>query len=147
MTEERERYDWEAVVSDIEAMLADPHGVLSVTVDDALLTLAGKVYDYEQRIAALEREKHETRQFVNNTVAQLEGMADTFATAIESMSNRLNRIQDTNLAPMLESSAVIVELWGIRSALEALTKSIDGVQEANVYGQWCIRTMPFGGDS
>jgi len=80
---------------------------------------------------------------VNDLAWKIERQDDV----LDILRRHLNKLQDGNLAPMLESSAVIVELRRIADALEALTKSIDGVQEANVYGQWCIRTMPFGGDS
>lgn len=120
-------YQWETEDGTGTAVVSDAP-IHAFSVHD-ILKLAQQVAEMDHRLSMQE-------DGVANICNELSGHTE-----------RLNRIQDANLAPMLESSAVIVQLTRIADALEALTKSIDGVQEANVYGQWCVRTMPFGGDS
>ena len=72
----------------------------------------------EERIAELEKEKEETRRFVKSILDQLEKMTNTFAAAVENLNSRINDVQDANIAPMLESSAVIVQLTRIADYLD-----------------------------
>jgi len=44
----------------------------------------------------------------------------TLAGQVDDLRRRIDKLQDANLAPVLESSALLVELWRIADALETL---------------------------
>lgn len=91
MTEERERYDWETEDGTGTAAVPDV-APDAVSVEEALLALGARVNDLAWKI---ERQDD----------------------VLDILRRHLNKLQDANIAPMLESSAVIVQLTRIADAM------------------------------
>lgn len=79
-----------------------------IPVKDVILTLAGQVQDLQD---------------------QQEAAAELHLETVAALSRRIDKLQDANLAPVLEASAVVVELRRIADTLEDLAD-----KQADAYG-------------
>ena len=109
MTEEREQYQWETEDSTGTAVVPD----------------AQREPSLEERVAELEA-------LVSNCESRLDTQSQLNRVRAEIFTARLNKLQDANLAPMLESSAVIVELRRIADAQERQASALEWI--ANGFG-------------
>jgi septal ring factor EnvC (AmiA/AmiB activator) len=74
-----------------------------------------------ERVATLEKKSD---AIVNALTETLNGL-DAAGNLIDGLTDRLDKLQDAQLGPVLESSAVLVELRGIREALERIAMAAD----------------------
>lgn len=102
----------------------------AVAVEDVVLTLAGQVDDLRRRMDEM-KELH--LQAVN--VLQIHD---------QELSQRIDKLQDANLASVLESSALLVDLRRIADALETLSSCVS----VSTYGtKHLVVGDIYGGDS